>query len=528
MINPIVEPRNKHYCDIIKNSFNEMSYCSHNHYVLLYKYIKNVPEQYFSFESFRLLFNWLNTTRHQQKDQLLEFVNLNHPQLSKAFLFLRQINSMTLHDSVIDSVDDYDLMKKIDEEIHPLYLRLVEAVLAQFIKPIAFFSRLQRDKPVDGLDIYNLVQEVELTPLKEITIAYNHIIRNGIAHGGIRYLEKQIEYSDKKGRTVIVDYRQIIELFDNLVDICNGLAKAYKEFFLIFIDDGYVIPQDIYVEELIEETKSPWWRIEGCIDSVNLFGTQLIIYSRPNTTDYSKVLFFSVQTAILSEYLHQGYDRYFISLKSHKCYSGFAKFSGKEMKRLREENIDDITAFKNILEEPGLFYIPKRKYFKFFYKLDSFYRSFQIQSEMFIDYWYRNIAKTKYHVKNARMHINGYRMVLSGEIVLTCFNCDDIQTYIKKHCRTLTMNVFRTAKKDTTLPFIQKLLPLGYSRISIFTKEMRKRRLNGFGLGKELICTIQVSKIKRIRSPDIYESTIEQIGKYRIGWNKNWLTTASS
>ena len=49
-------------------------------------------------------------------------------------------------------------------------------------------------------------------------------------------------------------------------------------------------------------------------------------------------------------------------------------------------------------------------------------------------------------------------------------------------------------------------------------------RLNsGFGLGRNLVCTIQVKRIQRIRSPDIMGSTVEQLGGYRIAWNRAWL-----
>jgi len=63
------------------------------------------------------------------------------------------------------------------------------------------------------------------------------------------------------------------------------------------------------------------------------------------------------------------------------------------------------------------------------------------------------------------------------------------------------------------------LLPLGYARISLFEKDYRKRRIVSFGLNKELIGTIQMKKIKRIKVPDIFNSTIDVKGKYRFAWN---------
>jgi len=48
------------------------------------------------------------------------------------------------------------------------------------------------------------------------------------------------------------------------------------------------------------------------------------------------------------------------------------------------------------------------------------------------------------------------------------------------------------------------------------------RKLESYGLGPDLIGTVQIQKIKRIKAPDIIGSSIEQIGKFRFAWNKAW------
>ncbi len=44
-----------------------------------------------------------------------------------------------------------------------------------------------------------------------------------------------------------------------------------------------------------------------------------------------------------------------------------------------------------------------------------------------------------------------------------------------------------------------------------------------FGLGPELICTIQLQHIRRIKALDIIGSTIEVSGDWRIAWNRAWI-----
>lgn len=52
---------------------------------------------------------------------------------------------------------------------------------------------------------------------------------------------------------------------------------------------------------------------------------------------------------------------------------------------------------------------------------------------------------------------------------------------------------------------------------------MRVRKLRQSGLIPELIGTVEVNSSKQIRTIDILGGTVEQHGKYRIVWNKQWL-----
>jgi hypothetical protein len=62
----------------------------------------------------------------------------------------------------------------------------------------------------------------------------------------------------------------------------------------------------------------------------------------------------------------------------------------------------------------------------------------------------------------------------------------------------------------------------------VFSKDYRRRRLNGFGLGADLICVVQFKKFGRAFTPDIIGATIEGAGKWRIAWNKKYLDTIRS
>jgi hypothetical protein len=73
---------------------------------------------------------------------------------------------------------------------------------------------------------------------------------------------------------------------------------------------------------------------------------------------------------------------------------------------------------------------------------------------------------------------------------------------------------------------ILRYLPLGYARVNIFQKDYRRRRLVNFGLAEDLIGTVQIKRIRRIKAPDIFGSTVEKCGRVRIAWNHRWLEKA--
>ena len=98
---------------------------------------------------------------------------------------------------------------------------------------------------------------------------------------------------------------------------------------------------------------------------------------------------------------------------------------------------------------------------------------------------------------------------------------------VRANRRRIKGVALRAARTSTPRLSLLRLLPVGYMRLSIFDKDLRRRRLSGFGLGEELVCTLQLQRIRRIRSPDIFGSTIETSHNWRIAWNKAWLEAHS-
>ncbi len=499
-----------------------LSNCPHNYYLSLFNYIDRIPECFFSEQTFQQYLTWLESQHKFNSPRLRDYLAENEDEFNKAFLFLGEINRYSWHDS-FEEIDDYESIRFIDQQIHPVYLRLIEAVFCPFTHLLAFFSRIDRGKGTNGLDIFNTVEEIKNTNFSGLADLYDNTVRNGIAHGGIAYVENEIRYRDIKGNEEILSNDLIIRLVDDLIDVCNSFALALKIFIFSHFSDGYIIPRQILLEQLQAETDTPWWHIVGCTPSRFSSQNQLIIYARPNSRDYYKVLYSTFASGVLAEYFAPGYDRYFFSLRSQKALPGWAAFDGRKLLEIREKGSKMLADYQGALENNLVFYSPKPRLPRFLGLLDTFIHSFRIHWPLMLSDIRSKFGWPDVRVRLSKIHRSGWGCVLNGAVVISATRESYGQDVIRANCGRIIRAVLSDARKNVSLTDTTRYLPLRYARISIFRQNYRKRRLRSFGLGADLVATVQVKRVTRIRAPDIYGSQIETRGRYRIAWNGNWL-----
>ena len=159
--NPLTKERNNQIRGRLAAAFPPLQSCTDQRFMALRCYLDSRPEKFFDKVAYSTHLRWLI-------------------------------------DKVLDS-NDYERARFIDRHVHPIYLRLIEAVLAPLSTPVAFFSRLARNKSTDGLDVWSAMQELKKFGAACYVRHYRPVIRNGIAHGGITFLQNAIRYRDKKG-----------------------------------------------------------------------------------------------------------------------------------------------------------------------------------------------------------------------------------------------------------------------------------------------------------------------------------------
>ena len=524
--NPLTRERDSQDRARLAVAFPLLRSCAEPRFLALRCYLDRRPERFFDKEVHATYLSWLIDSSKTQGQRLRQYLLGAENEINRALFFLREINAEEWHDRVLDD-HEHELVRFVDKHLHPAYLRLTEAVLAPLTKPVAFFSRIARGKSTEGLDVWPVIQELKKLPADCYIRHYRHIIRNGIAHGGITFLQREIRYRDKKGNEETIDIRSVVRLCDDLLDTCNGLASALKIFYLTSRTQSYVPPRELLVEELREETRAPWWRIEGCVESELAGKRQLVIYARSNTRHYAKAQWSTVQSGILAEFFAPGYDRYFLSIRSRHAWPGWAAFDGKKLRALRKAGTDDLSQFKGVIENDLIFYVSRPALPAVLGKIDTLIRSVRVHVPIVMQKIKDDLKIPRIVCRRTAVHRNLWGAVLNASVIVEDFKDETAADDIPRHRRRIVQSAIKQARKEHGLSSAA-YLPLGFVQVAVFKRDYRRRRLSGFGLGQDLVCTVRFQRIRRIKAPDIIGSTVEIIGKWRIAWNRAWLKASGN
>jgi len=510
----------------VLHTFPSVSSCGHDAYLALVKYLDGTPERFYSRQSLGAYTDFLKNEFAGHPARLTKILNDSSDDIDRAMLTLNEIGQEVWHDTAMER-EEYAFMRLCDSSLHPAYLKLAEGVLHRFINPIAICQRHDRGKGTDDLwKLSACINELKRDSCSSLVAHCDSIVRNSIAHGRISYRQNEVVYFDKNAKSQALSNTSVFQMVDGLVDTCHGCALALKLFYLQHLGGKIQVPRQVTLEELQAETETPWWHIEGCLVS-ELAGTpQLVIYARPMSRDCRKVHYMCIYSGILAEYFAPGFDRYIVSLRSPIAWAGWATFDGKKLRNIRRRSgplsMDDYTG---VLENNLIFYKPNVALPKFLCKVDTFLISFRIHMSLAFEEIRKEFRKIFDQIpitaRRAKIHRNGWRAVVNGAVFVSIESEDHPQKIIMKARRRIIKAARRLACKSAKRYNAAKYLPTGYARIAVFQTDRRHRQL--YGLSPDLICTVQIQFISRIKAPDITGSTIETLGPYRIAWNKAWL-----
>ena len=521
--NPLTKARDTHDRSRLAVAFPLLHSESESGSLALRCYLDSRPEKFFDRHTYKTQLAWLQRRKTTSGQQLTGYLSSITHDTDSALRFLREINAESWHDQQYrTTTDTIERIRFVDRHVHPTYLRLAEGVLGPLIKPVAYFSRLDRGKSPDGLTLRAVMEEIKRYVPDSYTRAYRTTVRNGIAHGGITFSDDDITYRDSRGNRETVRIEDFMRLFDDLLDECNALALALKVFLLGSRTPDDVLPREFLIEQLREETLTPWWEVVGCIESESIRGSQLNVYARSNSRDHRKLQWSVVQSGIFAEFLAPGYDRYFFSLRDRKAWPGWAAFDGTRLRALRKADAHSFAEYAGVIES-AMFSARKSIRPAFFGVVDTLIQSIKLQIPVAMRQIREHLQTPSIVCRDARIHRNSWGAVLNAEAVLEDLErgSDPFRT-VRRLRRRILRSAIRYVRSEARFSGCA-YLPIAFAQISVFRRDYRRRRLPNFRLGEDLVCTVRFQRMRRIKSPDIIGSTVEKTGKWRIAWNSAWL-----
>lgn len=497
-----------------------------NKYLSLKKYITDIPERFYSEDIFEDFLNYLLNLKEQNTKFLIKALTSVNEEIGLALKTLEEINQKKIHD--IHPPEDYNYKARfVQNEIHFNYLNLSESVYHKFLKIIAYCNRLSRNKPAEGLDLYNCWEEVKLTEFKRCTSVFNNTMRNGIGHGGAYFMERDIVYKGKKGKPYQARIREVINYFDEMLDICNAFALAYKQFLIVerdFISSNRIVyPMSFSIQELNAQANAPGWKIIDCMENIVIGNRkQLNVFVDSTLQRYSEVNYLMFRSAILTEYFARGFDRYFFTLRTKTGNPGWAAYNGEVLKKLREKNSHNLGEYAKALEDNLLFFLPRFKIPKFLGTVLSFIKVLRANFKFLYNFNTNFKFVRKFKVRDTKIHRRKLSVVINDtSVVIRPEFRNDAVNLVRKEYKKMIGYASSKSKKELKFP-LSRFLPLQYIRIMVYEKDHRIRKLRGAGLIDTLVCSIEVNNSKKIRTIDFLGGIVEQRGKYRIVWNGQW------
>lgn len=496
-----------------------------NHILSFESYYKDTPQKYYDKVAFNDFLYFLNIVKLKKSNRLKQLLTEREDRLSLAISNLESVNDKEIHNMVLPK--DFNLSRFINENINFELLKLWESPFNEFLYLLAAISREARGKSTDGMDVYNVVEELNFLPdeflsFKKYRDLYNSIIRNGIGHGKVEFLEGRTKYTEKKN-SVDKSNDFVITLFDDLVDTLNGFCFALKTFY--FINEEYInsqkinIPNAIMLKELIVGASAPKWNVKSCLESTVQGKRQINIFIETEFYDLTTLHMNIFHTGILAGELTNKYD--IVSLQMQNGLSGLAMFDAAKIRQINETTqnpqLEDY-ARKAYLKDSELVFFMKPNSWKIFRKIDIMKYIVQILLPIYFSHFYKK-TKRKFEVMQSHIYSKKWFNVVEGKIILDLSKINDAETYIKQNYKTIINEVIKTAKSDKSFFSKLWLLPTKFATVQVYLDNVRVREWRNSKTKDIKSCTLSVNNTKSIKIPIIFPKNTEVINNYTILWN---------
>lgn len=496
-------------------------------YAALSVYADRCPERFLDLAAKADALKILQAEAADPGGLLGSFLRDHRTELDVAFRSLLEINRHGNHDQPWPEFNDLAQLEVIDREINPSYLKLAEAVLSTFLLPIAMREKRLRGKPTAKISFYQRVDEAYRTALRRHLTSYDRVLRNAIAHGSVVYCQHEIIYQDRSASRSL-SAREMAQAFDSLLDTCNGLAAAYRCFYLIeqaFVQANSLAPPlQMLVDEVRAQAEAPSWTLAGALEmAAPGTGRQLNLIIHNRFLDDTKTYYYCMVTAAAAERFLPGFERYFLSVRGRALSGGWAVFDGIRLAVLRTSGNTDPAQVSTAAMEGGVMLFPP--FLKRWLRIPRAIRPIGSLIEVVRATW--RVTRSKLwviagvHVKPRylKMHRKQYYAAIESYFALEVGSVDEAIKFVRSHARTLIWIASLSVRWRNLFRSTAVLLPLGYCTVNVFLSDFRTRRLVGYGLGNQLLCRLTLKRFGQVQIVPLATSIPENVQGCRIDWN---------
>lgn len=521
--NPLTAQLYEHKRNDVLNRFPFLN--DSQHILSFESYYQTIPQKYYNKEAYNDFYKFLCEAKITKTQKLAQLLKEREDSLSLAINNLETINSLDIHNDSLPK--DYDLSLFINENIHFNLLKLWESPFYEFVYLVASISREERCKPIEGLDLFNVVEELKVLPVKfkfleKYESLYNNTIRNGIGHGKVDFFEGRTKYTDKKGKSIDKANDLIIALFDDLVDTVNGFCFALSVFYLTnnnFLNRNKInTPNAIMLKELIVGATAPKWQIKACLDSIVQDKKYLNIFIETGFRDLTTLKLNIFHTGILAAELTNKYNT--ISLHLKNGLSGLAMFNADKIRNIKTltKNPDIINYADAYLKDSELLFFMRLKSWKLIQKVSTWIYVGKILFPIYFKHFYKKFNR-KFNVISTYIHSKKWYNVVEAKVVLDISKIEDAKGFVEQNYKYIINEAVNEAKRGKSLFSKLRLFPAKFVTVQLYTDNVRTREWRTSKTKNNQICSLRMNNTSNIKIPIAFPNHTNILGNYTILWN---------
>lgn len=504
--------------------FPELETCGHEFFAFMSIYSRELPWKFFDCEVATNTLRILNEIRAADDERLLSFFRDRHGEIEVALRSLEEINRGSFHDREWSSLKALDCIRDLRELIHPAYLQLCEGVLKTLLQPIAIYERRKR-----GSESETFKQDERIDEARKAGISafepFDSRVRNAIAHGRVTFANDSVEYRsvDKTVTPRTTTPYETVRLFDDLLDICNGLAVAYRLLVLLdqrlFFSEVAPIPPALVFPELQQQLNSAGWNVHDYREEKSNNGECLLnLFVRSSYIDDHKTRLSMIRTATFASRFMPSFEWCHVRLERRGRVGGWALFDTRKVRELLQRGITHGPSYLSAAPEAGFIVFPWSRYFGVFGPL----RMIGSIPEVMRTSWPAVRGRVRRpEVRHVQTVSKGTYACVTATTVL---HVDDLQlamNVVANNLRSLLRDAVKAGWREGKTSKWLRWLPAGYVQIEVLRTDRRRDQLLSGGIDDpNLLCRIIRKTRGQIEIIPLHGSVRQDFGDVKIFWNR--------